>query len=409
MRQYIGARYVPKFFENSATGDNTWASGVQYEALTIVKWNGNSYISKKVVPVNIGSPSENPNYWVMDGTTTVTQLINEVNQLESDVGTIEAVLPKKVDKLSNRRFLMIGDSYDTICTPTRWSSIVNTILGLSNTFVLSVGGYGFVTGQNKKWIDLLAETVIANEETITDILIVGGANDAWATAGSIPTAMAAFDTYVKNRFANLDNIYLGFAGNSFLTNVQHNQMITACNYYIDTAKSLGWKYLHGVECTLYNPDFVQSIDDGNDLIHPNTNGVTMLANNIVECILTGSCQNHSGNRTVTFTRDEAFSNTGTFQMTETNIDDYILIESADQGFVPASNIAAGWVKLGTCQILKSGTPSVTLPTTITVGGTVKAGFLQIRNFTDLYVYTYDQLPSGSAVKVVSFSNLCKIG
>lgn len=64
--QYIGARYVPKFYENS---DNTaeWRRGVEYEPLTIVTYNGNSYTSKKPVPANIGTPSESPAYWVATG------------------------------------------------------------------------------------------------------------------------------------------------------------------------------------------------------------------------------------------------------------------------------------------------------------------------------------------------------
>ena len=35
VREYIGARYVPKFFENE-NGTPEWAPNVQYEPLTIV-------------------------------------------------------------------------------------------------------------------------------------------------------------------------------------------------------------------------------------------------------------------------------------------------------------------------------------------------------------------------------------
>ena len=66
LHQYIGARYVPKFYVNS---DNTseWRSGVIYEPLTIVTYNNKSYTSKKPVPANIGNPSANPDYWVATG------------------------------------------------------------------------------------------------------------------------------------------------------------------------------------------------------------------------------------------------------------------------------------------------------------------------------------------------------
>ena len=64
--QYIGARYVPKFFENSS-GTSDWRSNTQYEALTVVTRNGNSYTSKKPVPANIGAPEVAPEYWVATG------------------------------------------------------------------------------------------------------------------------------------------------------------------------------------------------------------------------------------------------------------------------------------------------------------------------------------------------------
>ena len=52
-RQYIGARYVPKFFEGEG-GSNTWAgSSVAYEALTVVTYLNNSYTSKKPVPAGV--------------------------------------------------------------------------------------------------------------------------------------------------------------------------------------------------------------------------------------------------------------------------------------------------------------------------------------------------------------------
>lgn len=66
VRQYIGARYVPAFYENS-NNTSAWESGVAYEALTIVTYNGNSYTSKKPVPSTIGNPSANPTYWAQTG------------------------------------------------------------------------------------------------------------------------------------------------------------------------------------------------------------------------------------------------------------------------------------------------------------------------------------------------------
>ena len=62
IRQYVGARYVPKFASPVA-----WDSGTGYEALTIVTYNNSSYTSKVPVPATVGNPADNPDYWALTG------------------------------------------------------------------------------------------------------------------------------------------------------------------------------------------------------------------------------------------------------------------------------------------------------------------------------------------------------
>lgn len=82
IHQYIGARYVPKFYENS-DGTSEWRSGVIYEPLTIVTWNSNSYTSKKFVPESVGAPGENVEYWVATGNynAQIQKLSNKFDEL----------------------------------------------------------------------------------------------------------------------------------------------------------------------------------------------------------------------------------------------------------------------------------------------------------------------------------------
>lgn len=72
-RQYIGARYVPKFFDKN--GSNAWVANYSYEPLTIVTYNNNSYISKIPVPANIGNPVDNPKYWIVS--SNINAQLNE--------------------------------------------------------------------------------------------------------------------------------------------------------------------------------------------------------------------------------------------------------------------------------------------------------------------------------------------
>ena len=57
-RQYVGARYVPKIM-------GEWNKTLQYEALSVVTYMGNSFTSKVPVPANI--EIDNEDYWVSTG------------------------------------------------------------------------------------------------------------------------------------------------------------------------------------------------------------------------------------------------------------------------------------------------------------------------------------------------------
>lgn len=86
MHQYIGARYVPKFYENSDL-TSEWRAGVEYEPLTIVTYNGNSYTSKKPVPASVGEPNLNLGYWVATGifNEQLNELTDQVNEMQKSI------------------------------------------------------------------------------------------------------------------------------------------------------------------------------------------------------------------------------------------------------------------------------------------------------------------------------------
>lgn len=81
VREYIGARYVIKIYENSLDSSSAeWEANVTYEPLTMVTYNNSSYISKKEVPANIGDPASNPIYWVVSGAYN-----GQIAQLQQDI------------------------------------------------------------------------------------------------------------------------------------------------------------------------------------------------------------------------------------------------------------------------------------------------------------------------------------
>lgn len=103
VRQYIGARYVPKFYDG--TNGSAWDTGVQYEPLTIVGYANNYYVSKKTVPSTVGAPNVNPDYWANIG--LFSDLESRIADVENDVSQLEPILSQD---LRGKKVAFFGDS-----------------------------------------------------------------------------------------------------------------------------------------------------------------------------------------------------------------------------------------------------------------------------------------------------------
>lgn len=99
-RQYVGARYVPKFATPIA-----WDNARTYEALEIVTYLGTSYTSKKPVPT--GVEITNTEYWVVTGNynAQVEEYRQEVQAVTTDVATLE----KQVNWKTPEMYGAVGD------------------------------------------------------------------------------------------------------------------------------------------------------------------------------------------------------------------------------------------------------------------------------------------------------------
>lgn len=75
---YVGERYIPKF-------DGMWTNEKLYEPLTIVSYEGNSYISKSHIPVGVSVTNEN--YWLKCGefNPQIQDYMVEVQNLHGDL------------------------------------------------------------------------------------------------------------------------------------------------------------------------------------------------------------------------------------------------------------------------------------------------------------------------------------
>lgn len=295
MRQYIGARYVPKFM---GVYDVTQV----YEALSVVdNGQGTSYISK--IPTPAGTPLTDTNYWTLYGSasgaiiqiqqeiadmkdgTVVGSLQNQIDTLDTSVSGIASDVATKETSIENRNILFIGDSYDTIVPTYKWTEIAATKMGVTNYTIRSAGGYGFDPVSGYTWKNYLIANPVSDANAITDIVIGGGTNDSTQTEANLKTAISDFNDYIEATFPNCKRVYLGYMGWSHLNATQKGQHRNTMITYLESAKALGWRFLNGVQYVLRDPSLILS--GLADKVHPNADGVTQLGECVAMAIMDG--------------------------------------------------------------------------------------------------------------------------
>lgn len=279
VREYVGARYVPKFSDlNGGDWDNTYS----YESLEIVKYGNDYYTSKKQVPP--GVDISNTEYWALTGNYN-----GAIAHLDEKIDDTNAEVEKVKDLSLNRgKYLLIGDSYlagaGTAITDG-WGHFFKIIRGLDNDTckIYKSSGAGFVaTGSGgKTYNDLLAEAIndITDPEEFQFIIVLGGYNDAayGESFGDIRTAKTAFLSAAAANFPNA-LIYLGVIGKDCYQNNTGAQtrkalaevVIPAYSYETPTAQKQFHFLANLNTCLLYG--YMGSLN------HPNEQGLEHIAN-----------------------------------------------------------------------------------------------------------------------------------
>lgn len=208
-RQYVGARYVPKIM-------GEWNKALQYEALSVVTYMGNSFTSKIPVPSNIDIT--NTTYWVNTANYNA-----QVEQYRKDTANYKAQVEqyrtdtvnykKDIEELyknklytnmKDKKALVIGDSWGVGYNGTPDQSSYHGWCELilphfkSGSIKKCMGGYSFNL-TNYSYITLL------NSVTDTDIdiiIAIGGANETHTND------VSAFVKTAKNKYPKAE-IYIG--------------------------------------------------------------------------------------------------------------------------------------------------------------------------------------------------------
>lgn len=309
MRQYIGARYVPKFM-----GD--YDATTAYEALSVVdNGMGTSYISK--IPTPAGTPLTDTTYWTQYGSASgaiihLQDQIDIINNtdlpaINSDISDLQTEVVKSARKSpSDRHVVILGDSYaDT--SPTDFAFIIRNS-GIFKTVDLVVGGgWGFtgkegapdgLTGPELEWLTHF--TTFVNGKTadyladIDDVYIVGGFNDHYSSYNVILSHMSDFFDYAHTALphAKFHLILCAWAGigtvttpNEVTTGAELRLKIstTVLSAYAQAA-NYGCEFMGHIIDTMhtYTEDFDSS------LYHPSVSSEQKIATRVLNLMCDGS-------------------------------------------------------------------------------------------------------------------------
>lgn len=128
IRQYIGARYVIKIYENSTDPSSAEWEQANFEPLVMVTWQNGSYLSKKDVPASVGNPANNPTYWVQTGFYN--------GQIASLQAQIDAIVNNELPPITSQIQTLTDDvsSLDgRVDTLEEWEDVIGAIRKNSST------------------------------------------------------------------------------------------------------------------------------------------------------------------------------------------------------------------------------------------------------------------------------------
>ena len=277
--QYIGARYVPKFYEGS--NGTEWTANTQYEPLTIVTRNGNSYTSKKPVPASVGAPENNAEYWASTGiySAQVESLREDIEENAENIDT----LTSRVNTLHTaQNIVLFGDSW---ADPNSGiNSVLAEYLGRrtgKTVLNYSASGAGFYTETNSitQQINRFIADAI-NTDSIFAFVFVCGVNDVLQNAKTATQIAQAFNSAVALLPANVPVYWFPtFSANGLSTGVANSGFY---EFYFESLRSYNNTVSRGAVKSLFG---TFSNWYASDYFHPDTTGSAQIGVNIGNVLL----------------------------------------------------------------------------------------------------------------------------
>lgn len=289
IRQYIGARYVPRFL---GTYDVTQI----YDALDVVdNGSGTSYIARKTVPA--GTPLTNTEYWFVYGASSgaIIALQNDMIAAQNDILGLQSetsdLYSNKQDEMKNRVFLFVGDSYDV---QTSYLDDIGTNIKCKSYTKRSHTGAGFYKYNSNfdqyyflNILQTLDPLTTEEKETITDVVfVVAVGNDNPQQDSDLANAIRDLDTWLRANCPKLRRIALYPVGWMANNQTIEDKMLNNLSIYARVTPVYGWAY---VDCTRVMRTAAYFDANDPDHYHPTNLGGIKMGRAVTNAILSGCC------------------------------------------------------------------------------------------------------------------------
>lgn len=265
-RQYVGARYVPKIM-------GEWNKTLQYEALSVVTYMGNSFTSKKPVPANV--EIDNTDYWVNTGNYNAQveeyrKVTLETKELANNTNTDLQAFKKnqtntnnefnnKIDlttsALNKLKDAVFDGDTPTVITVAKSGGRFHTI----NEAINFAKGY---CSRNKRVTILICGGVYSESIVITKnpgIDLVGIGMPEIDSDASYPNAPAYIygDTYIEgiSFYSNGKDSYAFHLDGSVDTSCGTKVTVVNCKFHSVNQPALGCGCTRGCQYTFINCEF----------------------------------------------------------------------------------------------------------------------------------------------------------
>lgn len=297
IRQYIGARYVPRFL-------GTYDATQVYEALDVVDNGlGTSYISK--IPTPAGTPLTDKTHWAVYGAQSGAYIslqnqIDTINNtdipgLQGQIDTINntnlPAINSDIHDLQNRRIALITDSYGAIAGSTLEAEIEDAFKMPVDMHAVSAMGFVRDAG-GRTFIDLLDDFDADNIPYYDYLIVYGGINDYVASDYTEEyNAVNSFIARAKTLFTNSKIVIFGPqstpTGNIATNNNQavlKRAIQSACSVNgISYADATNWLTLAP---TVFSSNYLP------DNTHPSALGYKIIASRMLRHLF-GDCGNEA--------------------------------------------------------------------------------------------------------------------